>query len=100
MRFMTAMSCCLTNLEFTQSQGTSICLVVYNASYITLAGGFFYFIFVYIYIYLTSHRKIACWSLHNWSSGSCHHPFSAFADVVEEYEADSEMDDKGNMMNA
>ena len=27
-------------------------------------------------------------------------PFSAFADAVEEYEADSAMDDEGDMINA
>ena len=71
-RFTTAMSYRLMNLGFIRSQETSICLVVYNISFITLAGKVFFLLFMYIY--LTSHQKIACWNLHNRSSGSCRHP--------------------------
>ena len=87
------------NLEFIQSQETWTFSVGYNVSYITMAGKFFF--------------SSYCLCLSNLFIGRLHAgistidpqaraaiPFSAFADAIEEYEAESGTDDEGDMMNA
>jgi hypothetical protein len=84
------------NSEFIRNQETWTSSVGYNVNYITLAGRFFFLLFVSMLIILRLHAGVS--TIEPQPRAAI--PFSAFADAVEEYEADSETDDEGDGMNA
>ena len=68
-----------------------------NVNLVTMACEFF-FSFFNIRLYLTDKSLHAGVSTVTPACNAI--PFSAFANTVEEYEADSAMDDEGDMINA
>ena len=95
-RYMIATLSPFPNLEFIQNQETWTSLVAYNINYITLASRFFFLFFVSMLIVLRLHAGVSTIDPQPWAAI----PFSAFTDAIEEYEADSETDNKGDMVKA